>query len=208
MAVGIDAAAHRAALEHDSPTVAVLGTGLDVVYPRAHRELHGAVASRGALVSEMEPLDHGTRWTFPRRNRIIAALARLVVVVEAPERSGALITAGQALDLGRTVAAVPGPIDQPLCVGSNRLLRDGAITLTSADDALALIGLSAPPRVPRGSPEGDEGRVWAALADGALDVDSLCARSGLPAHRCLSAVTTLELAGSIECAMTGEIRRR
>ena len=112
------------------------------------------------------------------------------------------------MDLDREVAGVPGPIDQPHSVGVNRLIQKGAHILTSVDDALALVGLTPPLRSYRGEPEGEEGRVWAALADGALDIDALCTRSGLPAARCLAAVTRLELAGSIECAMTGAIRRR
>lgn len=208
MALGIDAAAHRAALEHRGTTIAVLGTGLDVVYPPAHRLLQRAIVDGGALVSELEPDWAGKKWTFPQRNRIIAALASLTIVVEAPEHSGALITAGHAVELGRAVGAVPGPIDQPQCAGSNRLIRDGAVLLPSIDDALALAGLTPPLRQPRGDPRGDEGKVWAALESGALDMDSLCTRSELPAARCLAAVTTLELAGAIECALTGEVRRR
>jgi len=92
--------------------------------------------------------------------------------------------------------------------GSNQLIRDGAHAVASIEDALALAGLTQPPRTPRGDPQGDEGRIWAALAEGALDLDSLCHRSGLPAAQCLAAVSRLEIAGSIECAMTGDIRRR
>jgi DNA processing protein len=103
---------------------------------------------------------------------------------------------------------VPGPIDQPRSTGCNHLIRDGAQCITSVEDALALVKLTPPPRVPRSDPQGDEGRVWATLVSGPLDLDSLCHRSGLPASRCLAAVTKLEIAGSIECALTGEIRRR
>ncbi len=147
-------------------------------------------------------------WTFPRRNRIIAALARVTIVIEAGARSGALNTAEHARELDRVVAAVPGPIDQPQSEGSNTLIRDGAGIVTSIEDAMALAGITPPPRTPRVDPDGNEGRVWAALADGGLDLDSLCHRSGLPAAQCLAAVTTLEIAGSIECSLTGEVRRR
>lgn len=208
LATGIDGMAHRTALECGGTTIAVLGTGLDVFFPSGHRELQKTIAARGLLVTELEADDHGMRFTFPRRNRIIAALASLTVVVEAPVRSGALNTAEQAIDLGREVAAVPGPIDQPQSAGANRLIASGAHIVASVADALALVGLTPPPRTPRDRPDGDEGRVWAALANGGLDIDTLCHRSGLPAARCLGAVTRLEIAGSIECSLTGEIRRR
>jgi DNA processing protein len=113
------------------------------------------------------------------------------------------------LHLGRTVAAVPGPIDSPLSKGTNLLIRDGATVIAEVDDALQLVGLMR--RARRPDPEivtAAEQAVWSALADGALDVDRLAARSGLPARECLAAVTTLELNGAIECALTGEIRRR
>ena len=208
LAAGIDGMAHRTALEEGGETIAVLGTGMDRVFPKAHRPLQQEIAERGLLLSELAPHEHGMKFTFLHRNRIIAALARLTIVVEAPERSGALDTGSRAMDLDREVAGVPGPIDQPHSVGVNRLIQRGAHILTSVDDALALVGLTPPLRSYRGEPEGEEGRVWAALADGALDIDALCTRSGLPAARCLAAVTRLELAGSIECAMTGAIRRR
>jgi DNA processing protein len=208
LATGIDGTAHRAALEAGGSTIAVLGTGLDQVFPLAHRDLQRSIAERGLLLTECEPEHHGQRWTFPERNRIIAALASLTIVVEAPPGSGALITADKALNLNRGVAAVPGYIDQPRSAGCNALIRDGAQILTSIEDALSLVGLTLPPRTPRGDPAGDEGKIWAALADGGLDLDALCHRSGLPAAQCLAAVTKLEIAGSIECAMTGEIRRR
>lgn len=208
LATGIDGTAHRAALETNGATIAVLGTGLDVVFPTGHRELQRTIAQRGLLLSELEPEDHGMPFTFPQRNRIIAALSSLTIVVEAPEQSGALNTAEHAVLLQREVAAVPGPIDQPQSAGTNWLIATGAQIITSVEDALALAGLTPPPRTPRGDPDGDEGRVWSALADGPLDIDSVCHRSGLPAAQCLAAVTKLEIAGSIECALTGEIRRR
>jgi DNA processing protein len=208
LARGIDGTAHRTALESDGATIAVLGTGLDVVFPLGHRELQRTIAQRGLLISELGPDDHGMPFTFPKRNRIIAALASVTIVVEAGIKSGALNTADHALDLQRTVAAVPGPIDQPQSAGTNQLIRDGAHILASIEDALALAGLTSPPRAPRMDPKGDDGLVWTALADGALDLDALCHRSGLPAAQCMAAVTRLEIGGSIECALTGEIRRR
>jgi DNA processing protein len=208
MATGIDGAAHVAALDAGGATIAVLGTGLGVVFPRGHRALQSRLAREGLLLSELEPHEHGTRWTFPKRNRLIAALSALTIVVEAGEKSGAIITADHALDLGRSLGAVPGPIDQPQSAGSNGLLRECAHVIACVEDALALIGLTPPPRAPGKDATGDEAMVWAALSGGSLDIESLCHRSGLPAARCMAAITTLELAGSIECAMDGRIRRR
>ena len=208
LAAGIDSAAHRAALDADGSTVAVLGTGIDLTFPAGNARLQEEIAVRGALLSELDREDHGTRFTFPKRNRLIAALSSVVVVVEAPVKSGALGTAEIAESIGRTVAAVPGPIDQPQSVGSNLLIQAGSQVITSAEDLLALIGLTPPVRAARAAPDSDEGRVWRALADGATDMDTLCTRSGLPAGQCMAAVTALEIAGSVECAMSGEIRRR
>lgn len=210
MARGIDAAAHRAALARGGRTVAVLGTGVDVAYPVAHRALHATIAERGLIVSEFPCGSHAAPASFPRRNRIIAALARLTIVVEAGERSGALITAEHALDLGRDVAVVPGPIESPQHVGSNRYLRHGAHPILTADDALLLMGLadsSAQPHVAR-TLDGDERAVWTALADGPTAIDLLTERAALTPRRSLAAVTSLEVAGLVETLPTGELRRR
>lgn len=208
MARGIDGCAHRAALEADGRTVAVLGTGIDIAYPVAHRALHSAIGKRGLLLSELLPGDRANGGSFPRRNRIIAALATVTIVIEAGVGSGALITATHALELGRTVAAVPGPIDSPQCAGSNELLRDGAVVIASVADALSLVGLTLPPRAPPSDRPEAEQAVWRALGRGALDIEGLAAAAGLPARECLAAVTALELAGAVECEITGAIRRR
>ncbi|HEU4586027.1 MAG TPA: DNA-processing protein DprA, partial [Gemmatimonadaceae bacterium] len=141
LARGIDAAAHRAALEAGGLTVAVLGTGVDVSYPLSNRALQAEIAERGLLVSEEPPGSHATTSSFPKRNRIIAAITKATIIVEAPLRSGALITAEHATDLHRTVAAVPGPIDSPQSAGSNLLLRDCATAIASVDDALTIMGI-------------------------------------------------------------------
>jgi DNA processing protein len=208
MALGIDAAAHRAALDARGRTAAVLGTGVDVAYPRSHRALHAELAFNGLLISELPTGAHSHGGSFPMRNRLIAAIARLTIVVEAPVKSGALITANHALELARDVAIVPGPIDSPQSRGSNELLRDGAHPIASIADALSLAGLS-PQR--RGEPPLEdevEVRIWSALEQGAASLDELCARSALPVSRCLTAITALEMRGVVECALTGEIRRR
>jgi DNA processing protein len=208
MALGIDAAAHRATLEAGGSTIAILGTGADVAYPRAHVSLHRQIVEKGLVMSELRPGAHSHGGSFPNRNRILAAISVLTIIVEAPFASGALITARHAIDLGRDVAIVPGPIDLPQSQGSNLLLRDGAHPIVSVADALSLAGLSPPARSDPHMDDEVEMRVWAALADGAATVDELCARSGLPVARCLTAITGLELRGAVECALTGEVRRR
>ena len=211
MARGVDARAHRAALEAGGRTVAVLGTGVDVPYPARHAALHRQIAERGLVLSELPPGAPARAGSFPMRNRLIAALAQVTIVVEAGARSGALITAECALDLGRTVAAVPGPIDAPASAGSNLLVRDGAVAIVGVDDALALLHLQRPARAsapPERALTSDERCVWEALAAGPLDVDTLAARSRLPAQQCLAAITTLELLGAVSCELTGEVRRR
>jgi DNA processing protein len=209
MARGIDATAHRTALEEGGSTIAVLGTGIDVVYPVGHRTLHEVIGRRGLVLAELPPGTRAFRGCFPRRNRIIAALAKVTIVVEAGVKSGALNTANQAHDLHRTIGAVPGAIDVPQAQGTNGLLRDGGATMISdVADALALVGLTPPVRVPRSLDDPDAAAVWSALADGPLDSDALCARSRLPAQRCMAAVTELELLGAVECALTGLIQRR
>ncbi|HEY3258247.1 MAG TPA: DNA-processing protein DprA [Gemmatimonadaceae bacterium] len=208
MARGIDAAAHRSALEVGGRTVAVMGTGIDIPYPTGHRDLHQLLSERALVISEHGSGVRAHNGAFPRRNRIIAALAPVTIVIEAGERSGALNTAEWADGLQRTVAAVPGPIDSPQSVGTNDLIRAGATMVAAAVEALALVGVDPPPRARDVELDEKEVRVWMALADGGLDVDSLSARSNLPARECLAAITSLELLGRVECLITGEVRRR
>jgi DNA processing protein len=208
MAVGIDAMAHRAVLEANGRTVAVLGTGVDVPYPVGHRALHRQIAERGLIVSEGPPGFRAVQGCFPRRNRIIAALGEATIVVEAGVKSGALNTAEWVQAMDRKLAAIPGPIDSPQSAGSNLLMRDGAHPITCVADALALIGLSQsrPRDAELTSP--DEHRIWDALTRPAADFDVLCARTGLPARVCFETVTVLEIRGLVECSLTGEVRRR
>jgi DNA processing protein len=210
MARGIDGAAHRTALEEGGDTVAVLGTGIDVPYPVGHRQLHRAIAERGLVVSENPPGMKAHKGAFPKRNRIIAALAPVTIVIEAGFRSGALNTASQALELGRVVAAVPGPIDSEQSRGSNQLLRDGAVLIAAPDDALALLGLSLLPDPREATPllPDTEQKVWDATDKGFTEMDSLPATTGLTMAECLAAVTSLEILGIIECSLAGEVRRR
>src|SRR3954465_4486063 len=209
MARGIDAAAHRTALEEGSATVAVLGTGIDVPYPVGHRHLHRAIAEKGLVLSENPPGAKAQKGSFPKRNRIIAALAPVTIVVEAGFRSGALNTASQALELGRTVAAVPGPIDSEQSRGSNQLLRDGAVLIAEPDDALALLGISSPlEKTPPPTLPDSEQKVWDAIKGGFIQIDALPAATDLSVAECLAAITSLEILGLVESTLAGEIRRR
>jgi DNA processing protein len=195
LARGVDAEAHRGALEADGITVAVLGCGIDRDYPAAHAELARRIGERGLVVSEYEPSVEPAPWRFPARNRIIAGLAAATVIVEARERSGALITADFALEDGRDVFAVPGEITGALATGTNRLLRQGAIPLTSTADVLEVFGLDR-----ASQPATKVGPAAAAvlerLADGALTADELAQATGAGAAELAAALVELELAGA------------
>lgn len=205
LARGIDAAAHQGALEARGGTVAVLGTGVDVPYPPRHRALQSRIADEGLLISEVPPGERGHAGTFPQRNRLIAALAEITVVVEAGRESGALITARVAQELGRTVCAVPGSVHAPECVGSNTLIRDGAQVLCSPDDLLSELRIE---REQRRAPvlEGDAASCWDALQRGSADVETLALRAGLELRRANVAISALELHGLIEIDMSGIVR--
>ena len=143
MARGIDAEGHKGALDTDTPTFAVLGSGVDVCYPNSNRRLYQRILEKGGgIISELPPGSPPVNWAFPARNRIISGLSPLTVVVQAGNRSGALITAELAADQGRDVGAVPGNIDSEYNLGSNKLLREGAFTLTGVQDLLEASGVS------------------------------------------------------------------
>ncbi len=207
LARGIDSAAHRAALEAGGRTVAVLGTGVDVPYPAAHRGLHAEIAARGLLLSESEPGTQAFQGCFPRRNRIIAALARVTIVVEAPYKSGAINTATWAMECCRVVAAVPGQIDSARSAGGNLLLRDGAQVIHSIDDALMFYGLSAGRKGEGETLGAVESAVWAALADGPSPIELITARAGLNVRQVLEAIARLELCGMVRQQHSGAIER-
>ncbi len=199
MAPGVDTAAHQGALA-TGRTVAVLGTGIGKPYPAGAEAQVGAIAASGAVVSEYPWDMAGTRWSFPRRNRLIAALGQVVVVVEAPARSGALITADRALELGKEVMVVPGPITSEVSLGSNRLLQDGARPVTCVEDiceALGGVGQAVgAPELPM--PTGDAQVIHQALASEPLDSGQLSAVTGLPHARVARALLELELSGLVE----------
>ena len=196
LARGVDAAAHRGAVAAEGPTVAVLGSGADVVYPPEHAALAGAVIERGALVSELGPGAPPLRHHFPRRNRILSGLSRAVVVVEATARSGSLITARLAAEQGREVMAVPGNVLSGRSRGSHRLIRDGARIVETADDVLEEIGLARSSAAEAAVEEGDP--VLARMEPGdPYDVDALAQQTGLAPPVLLSHLTELELRGSV-----------
>jgi DNA processing protein len=206
LARGVDGWAHRGALEGRGATVAVLGCGIDRDYPRAHSQLARQVAEDGLLVSEYPPGVAPAPWRFPARNRIVSGLCLATVVVEARERSGALITADLALEEGREVLAVPGEITSSLSSGTNALLRLGATPATSAADVLEALGLD-PVDLPTPQPsEGPPAIAFAALADGALTAEDVVQTTGLPAATVAAALAELELAGLVE-ARSGVFRR-
>jgi len=187
LARGVDAEAHRGVLDAGGPTVAVLGCGIDRDYPAAHAELARRIAATGLVVAEYAPGVEPAPWRFPARNRIIAGLCRATVVVEARERSGALITADLALEEGREVFAVPGEIGSSLSAGTNTLLKLGAAPLTCAADVLDVYGLA-----PRKDPVDDE-----LLAHLPATIDELVNSTGRCAADVGRSLTELELAGHI-----------
>jgi len=199
MALGVDGAAHAGALAVAGPTVAVLPAGADRPYPAAKRALHAQIRATGAAVSELPPRSEVRRWTFAARNRIIAALSAMTIVVEAGERSGALLTAGFARSLGRPVGAVPGRVNSPLSTGSNALLASGAHVVRGPQDVLdALFGAGARAapgtRLPTLRPE--LRRLLGAIGEG-HDTASALARAGFGSADGLAALAALELSGHI-----------
>ena len=197
LARGVDGEAHRGALDAGGVTVAVLGCGIDRDYPAAHTELARRICERGLVVSEYEPGVEPAPWRFPARNRIIAGLTAATVIVEARERSGALITADFALEDGREVFAVPGEITSMLSTGTNRLLRQGATPLTSTEDVLELFGLSPGQRPPAPTLSIVAAKLIERLADGAVSADELARATELEPGRLAAGLAELELAGLV-----------
>lgn len=209
LAYGVDAAAHRAALAADGTTVAVLGNGADRgnIYPPQHRALADEIVARGgAVIAEFPPGYPSLPENFPRRNRVIAGLCRLTVVVEAAEDSGSLITARYAMEHGRDVGAVPGPIDAPLSVGPHRLIRDGAVCVTCPQDVLDALSLAPPSPLPAPRPayvpkNEDEKAVLGALSPtDPRPADAVADALGWPLHRASSLLSVLELSGAVKDA--------
>lgn len=219
LAAGIDTAAHRAALDAGGLTLAVLGTGPDIAYPAGNRELHARIAAHGALVSEHLPGTGPHRTHFPSRNRILAGLSLGVVVIEAAERSGALITARLAAEAGREVFALPGSIHNPLARGCHRLIRDGAALVESEREVTAALAplaaqlaadlrgrLDVPIPAIDGAASGcghgsdqapADRRLWAAIGGDPVDMDALVLRTGLTPATLSSMLLAMELDGRI-----------
>ena len=200
LAPGIDTAAHRGALS-SGRTIAVLGTGLGRPYPAGSEPLLRRIAGSGAVVSEFPFEQGGTQWTFPRRNRIIAGLALGVLVVEAPARSGALITVDRALEQGKEVLAVPGPITSEASVGTNRLIQEGAKPVTCLEDILEELPLHLEPVVQGDRPttdlDADARTVYDLLGLEPLGLSELVERTGLPHSRLSQILVELELSGLV-----------
>jgi len=210
LARGVDAAAHTGALAAGGATAAIIGTGIDIAYPADHRALQRRIATEGLLLSGHLPGARANRGSFPERNRLIAALAQVTVVVEAGHRSGALLTARAANTIGRTCAAVPGAFDAAACLGSNELLRDGAHVIASVDDVLALLRIArADDRhaTPPHALTAPERAIWDVLGNAPLELDLVVERTGWAADACLAAVTTLELKGLVRASHDGALQR-
>jgi len=214
LALGIDAEAHRGCLDAGGLPLAVLGCGPDIPYPRTNRRLYDRVCERGLVIAELPPGQRPFRWSFPARNRIMAALAQMTVVVEAAEPSGSLITSDFAAQLGRSVGAVPGQVTSSVARGTNRLLKDGAVFVTSPEDVLdELYGAETEnrPAEPRRNPLVSLGdpvqRLLLEAVEGGLGVDGICAHAGLPVQEVRAGLSRLEAAGHVRRDPLGMYRR-
>lgn len=204
LALGIDAAAHRGALD-GGRTVAVLGCGPDRPYPVSHTRLYRRIVERGMILSEQPPGTEARRWCFPARNRIMAALSGMTIVVEAAARSGSLITAELAVEAGREVGAVPGPVTARTSGGTNALIANGAAVIRDSQDVLdRLIGVGAERPMLFGPPPAPgSDAVLEAIERGRETVDQVAAHTGRPAGEVAAALTGLELQGYLRGTTTG-----
>jgi DNA processing protein len=209
MALGIDSAAHDGALEAGGRTVAVLGNGVDVAYPPRSRRLYAEIVARGAVIGELPPGTRARRWTFPARNRIMAALGAMTIVVEARERSGSLITAEMAVDLNRDVGAVPGRVGASSAAGTNALLRDGAQLIRGAQDVLdSLLGPGAMRAPAPGPPlDAELSAVLDLLERDGASADALARATRLGPGTLAAALVRLELSGYVQSGPGGRYER-
>jgi len=197
-ALGIDGAAHTGALEAGGKTMAILGTGIDVTYPLGHEKLFSRIAEEGTLVSEFPLSTEARPWRFPRRNRIISALADRLVVVEAPSKSGAIVTARLAMEIGREVWVVPGRIDEWVCKGSNALLWDGAHPLVEIEDLVRFDGTLQGTLFKEEGPGGNSSRILQALRlFGDQTVDILASQVKMGAADILVELSRMEAFGLV-----------
>jgi len=202
LALGIDTAAHRGALAAGGKTIAVMGCGLDIIYPSQNKKIHGQIIAHGAIISESPLGTQPEAFRFPARNRIISGLSLGVVVVEAAHRSGTLITAHQALEQGRDVFAIPGRIDSPKSEGCHRLIQEGAKLVHSAADILeelALTTLAAPPEAMVQAPPlpEEEGKIFSLLEVYPRNIEEIILAAQLPAQRIAEILLHLELRGLV-----------
>ena len=212
LALGIDAAAHRGGLGGPGSTIAVLGTGIDVIYPRRNSELAREILENGALVSEFPLGTPPAAYNFPRRNRLISGVSRGCLVVEAALASGSLITARAAADQGRDVFAIPGSIHSPLHKGCHALIKMGAKLVESAEDVLAELsgvhGNTSLPRAPGNEPlERPRDGLLGHMGHDPVDVDTLCSLARLPAEQVAGELLRLELQGEVT-ALPGGLYQR
>jgi len=215
LAQGIDGAAHRGGLAGESSTIAVLGTGVDIAYPRSNAALAADIAAQGLLLSEFPLGTQAFAHNFPRRNRLISGLAQGCLVVEAALASGSLITARAAAEQGREVFAIPGSIHSPLSKGCHALIKSGAKLAESAEDVLSELGAFrrtgfASTRAQKRAgdiTDSAEDPLLACMGFDPVDVDSLCARAGLPAERVSADLLRLELAGRVAVLPGGLYQR-
>jgi DNA processing protein len=216
LALGIDGAAHEGALDTNASTLAVVGTGLDRVYPARHRELARAIARHGGLISEFPPGTPPLAYNFPRRNRLLSGLARGVLVVEAALSSGSLITARLAGEQGREVFAIPGSIHSPLARGCHKLIREGAKLVETAQDIIEELGMKSADAGPTGrhiasgaaTASPPDTPLLVAMGEDAVDVDTLVARTGFTPHMVAVELLDLELAGTVAVMPGGRWQRR
>lgn len=210
LALGIDGLAHKAALMNNLTTIAIPGSGLDakVLYPSSHKHLtQDIIAYNGALISELDPTTPAAPWTFPRRNRIMAALSDALLVVEAEEKSGTLITARLALELGRDIGAIPGEIFSPTSTGTNMLIHEGAYAIATPAHLFSLLNISYTNKEERSAHEfhGNEKIIMDILRE-SLDKDTLFEKTKLSFPDFLTAFSSLEINGYLQETF-GEVRR-
>jgi DNA processing protein len=209
LALGIDTIAHRAALDNSLITIAIPGSGLDhsVLYPRSHVGVaEEIVLQGGCLISEFDPMMPAAQWTFPARNRIKAALADAVLIAQASEKSGTLITARLALELGKDIGAVPGDIFSDAFKGTNMLIKEGAYMIRNEDDLFDLLHLSRETKEAVASSYSKEERALLDLLLEPMEKDALLIKAGLPPDQFLMTLSSLEMKGCVQETF-GELRK-
>lgn len=213
LAIGIDASSHIGAIEAEKPTYAVLGCGVDICYPSFNQNIYERILDcGGGIISEQENGTPPLPGFFPARNRIISGLSDVVIVVEAKEKSGSLITADFALEQGKTIFACPGRVGDALSKGTNNLIKQGAYILTSADDVLSHLGLIVDGILPKEEKDVSkldyfEKLMYGALPDGAIHIDEIVEKVKLPVEKCLNVLMSLELNGFVENTMANYYRK-